>query len=981
MKLCFADTETYSECNLKVHGSARYAEDPSTEIIIVQWAIGDEEPTVWDCTEHGKPQAFIDLLLDPDVMFVWQNGRFDVQVIEKCWGISLPLERCYDTMAQAQEHGLPGSLEKIGQVLGHDEDEAKDKRGRDLIQLFSKPRPANMTLRRATRLTHPTEWLEFLGYSRQDVISMRAVHRDLPNWNYRPGHFEMELFHLDAKINARGVAVDTDLARAAIDAVAVETKRLKQETVDATDGLVSAPSKRDALLTFILAEYGVTLPDMKADTLRRRLEDPDLPDGVKLLLSIRLEATKTSTAKYKALLNAVSADGRLRNMLQFCGAQRTGRWAGRTFQPQNMPRPDMKQAEIDLGIEALKAGTADLVFGNDTMRLTANAVRGCIVAPPGRKLCIADLSNIEGRGLAYLAGEKWKLKAFADFDRGIGADLYKVAYARAFNLSPDAVTKDQRQQGKVMELGCLAGDTPVVTNNGVKAIMAVSQDDLLWDGESWVKHEGVVAKGVKPVVNVDGIELTSDHRVLCGPSWKEASELASNVSTLSQALVTGSESLLYCVASASGAGRAKPTWQKFSALAALRRTPSTPTTSGRGAAHVAIHVQRNNPLTGENTSTGTRTSFLIQTTARGCSIAFPPASTGATTPTTRGTSTTVVVASMCTNPGAMTDGRFWPTSSPLTDGISRLSNWTGETSTKGTNPATCVLSPSGRTTRIDAPCESYNLASPNLRPTFDILNAGPKNRFTVLTDSGALIVHNCGYEGGVAAFLTFAAVYNMDLDELADAVHSTASKESLAAAYGMWDWTVKKGRSTLGLPKNVWVACEVLKASWRTAHAATKQLWADAKDAVASAIQNPGVTFDIGQHLKARRDGAWLRIRLPSGRYLCYLQPKVENDQITYMGVNQYTRQWSRIKTYGGKIIENCTQAFARDVMAYAMPKIEEAGYEIVLSVHDELLTETPDTDEYSHETLASMMATAPPWAQGIPLAAAGFETTRYRKE
>lgn len=712
MKLCFADTETYSECNLKVHGSARYAEDPSTEIIIAQWALGDDEPTVWDCTEHGKPQAFIDLLLDPEVIFVWQNGVFDRQVIAACWGIALPIERCLDTMAKAQEHGLPGSLEKIGQVLGHDEDEAKDKRGRDLINLFSKPRPANMTLRRATRLTHPAEWLEFMGYSRQDVISMRAVYRDLPSWNYKAAHFELDLFHLDAKINARGVAVDTDLARAAIDAVAVETKRLKQETVDATDGLVSAPSKRDALLTFILAEYGVTLPDLKADTLRRRLEDPELPDGVKLLLSIRLEATKTSTAKYKALLNAVSADGRLRNTLQFCGAQRTGRWAGRTFQPQNMPRPDMKQGEIDLGIEALKAGTADLVFGNDTMRLTANAVRGCIVAPPGRKLCIADLSNIEGRGLAYLAGEKWKLKAFADFDASLivdaagkpvldkkgerqfaKPDLYRGSYARSMGVDVNSVGKDQRQQGKVLELAM-------------------------------------------------------------------------------------------------------------------------------------------------------------------------------------------------------------------------------------------------------------------------------------------------GFEGGVASFITFAVVYGMDLDELADAVHSTAPKESLAAAYGMWDWTVKKGRSTLGLPKNVWVACEVLKASWRAAHAATKQLWADAKDAVASAIQNPGVTFDIGQHLKARRDGAWLRIRLPSGRYLCYLQPKVDDaGQITYSGISQYTRQWTRIKTYGGKIVENATQAFARDVMAYAMPKIEQAGYEIVLSVHDELLTEAPDTDQYSHEALASMMATAPPWARGLPLAAAGFETARYRKD
>lgn len=713
MTTLWLDLETFSECDLKAHGTHRYAEHPSTCITVAQWAIDDGEPWVLDCTERRseEPNALTVLhryLRDPSVTVIAHNSAFDRTVLRHCWGIDVPVERWQDTMVKALAHGLPGGLDKIGQVLGHAADEAKDKRGRELIQLFCKPRPKNMALRRATRETHPNEWREFLEYSRQDIVAMRAVHRDLPEWNYRAGHPELALWHLDQRINSRGFAVDLDLASAAITAVAAESHRLKSEIVEATDGLVASASKRDQLLAYILAEHGVNLPDMKADTLRRRMEDPELPEPVKLLLSIRLEATKTSTAKYKALVNATSADGRLRNTLQFAGAQRTARWAGRIFQPQNMRRPDIslvaahfgvsvKDAEkmlpayLDQGVEALKAGFADVVFDN-VMGLCANAVRGCIVAPHGKKLTIADLSNIEGRGLAFLAGEQWKLQAFREYDEGTGPDLYILAYARSFGVDPSAVQKWMRQIGKVMELGL-------------------------------------------------------------------------------------------------------------------------------------------------------------------------------------------------------------------------------------------------------------------------------------------------GYEGGVAAFLTFAAVYNMDLDELADAVHRTASKEALAAAYGMWDWTVKQRRSTLGLPKNVWVACEVLKASWREAHPNTKKLWHAARDAVTSAIENPGVTFDIGQHLKARRDGAWLRIRLPSGRYLCYLQPKVEDGQITYMGVNQYTRQWSRIKTYGGKLIENCTQAFARDILAYNMPAIERAGYEIVLSVHDELLTETPDTDEFNHQALSALMATQPPWAQGIPLAAAGFETYRYRKD
>lgn len=691
MTILWFDCETFSECDLKAHGTHRYAEHPSTEITVAQWAIDDGEPQVFDCTGRHFPAGFEKILRDPTVTIVAHNSMFDRTLLRHCWGIDVPVERWQDTMIKAMAHGLPGSLDKIGQIVGLEADQAKDKRGRELIQLFCKPRPKGHTLRRATRETHPKEWAEFLEYSRQDVVAMRAIDRALPSWNYRAGHAELALWHLDQRINDRGVAVDVTLAEAAIDAVAREQKRLKSEVVEATNGLVASASKRDQLLAFILAEYGVDLPDMKADTLRRRVDDPHLPEGVRLLLSLRLEATKTSTAKYAALVKATSADGRLRNTLQFAGAQRTARWAGRIFQPQNLMRPDMKNNEIEEGIDALKAGCADLFFSN-VMRLSANAVRGCIVAPADKKLVIADLSNIEGRGLAYLAGERWKLKAFAEFDAGIGADLYIRAYAAAFGVPADKVEKWQRQIGKVMELGL-------------------------------------------------------------------------------------------------------------------------------------------------------------------------------------------------------------------------------------------------------------------------------------------------GYEGGVAAFLTFAAVYNMDLNELAGAVYTSAPREALADAQGVWNWAQKKKR-TLGLPERVYVACEVLKKAWREAHPMTCALWKAAGESVRAAIANPGMTFDIGQHLKARRDGAWLRIRLPSGRYLCYINPAVDDDgQITYFGVNQYTRQWGRIKTYGGKLVENATQAFARDVLAYNMPGIEAAGYEIVLSVHDELLTETPDDPAFNADVLGQMMATAPAWARGIPLAAAGFETARYRKE
>lgn len=696
MTILWFDCETYSECDLTVHGTHRYAEHPSTEITVAQWAIDDGEPVVMDCTLNKPgfyPGELHTLFIDPTVTVVAHNSAFDRTLLRHCWGIDVPVDRWQDTMIQAMSHGLPGALDKIGAIMGVGADEAKDKRGRELIRLFCKPQPR--TGKRYTRETHPAEWAEFLEYSRQDIVAMRAIHRRLPKWNYGPGKPELALWHLDQRVNDRGFQADLVLAEGAIAAVAQEQARLKQAMRDATGGEVSGPSKRDDLLAHILMEYGVTLPDMRADTLRRRMEDPELPEGVRLLLAIRLEATKTSTAKYKALVNATSADGRMRNTLQFCGAQRTGRWAGRIFQPQNMPRPSMDGDEIEVGVEALRMGVADQFF-DDVMDVTANAVRGCIIAPPGKKLVIADLSNIEGRGLAYLAGEQWKIQAFRDFDAGTGPDLYKAAYARAFGVDPkfDHKTPEgymARQIGKVMELGL-------------------------------------------------------------------------------------------------------------------------------------------------------------------------------------------------------------------------------------------------------------------------------------------------GYEGGVAAFLTFAAVYRMDLDELAAAVHRTASADALENARGMWEWAQKK-RRTLGLPQNIYVACEVLKRAWRDAHPATTSLWRDVGDAVRQAIQTPGACVTVRQ-LKVQRDGAWLRIRLPSGRYLCYIKPAVDEDgQITYWGVNQYTRQWGKIKTYGGKLVENIVQAWARDVLASSMPAVETAGHEVVLTVHDELITETPDEPEFNASRLAEIMSTPPAWAADCPLAAAGFETYRYRKD
>lgn len=715
MKL-WCDLETYSDTPIK-NGVHKYAE--KSEVLLWLYAIDDGPIEVWDATKDKDMPTALKWAIENADEYWWHNGGMFDRVILKHTNngsyLHLPLHKWRDTMVQAYAHSLPGSLDLLCDICGVDTDKKKLKTGNDLIRLFCMPRPANQKLRRATRETHPKEWAEFIEYGKQDIISMREVHKKLPKWNYPNNTNELALWHLDLAINDRGVQVDTELAEGAILAIDKAQIELRRRTDEMTDGEVNSATQRDKMLAHLLAQYGVELPDMRKATVERRMNDPELPQGLRDLLAVRLEASMTSTSKYQSLMRSVSSDRRLRGTLQFMGAHRTGRWAARNFQPQNLRRPDtvliqkeMRSLEYnknialqynEIGAAAIKNGTADLIFSN-VMGLTGNLVRGAIIAGSGKKLTIADLANIEGRGLAYLAGEDWKLKAFRDYDTVIstdtkgkpirkGPDLYKVAYARSFGVKLETVTDEQRQLGKVQELAL-------------------------------------------------------------------------------------------------------------------------------------------------------------------------------------------------------------------------------------------------------------------------------------------------GYEGGVGAFVTMAITYKMDLDEIAKAVGEADIKPSIRCdALNFWDWAVDEKR-TLGLSKEVFIACDILKRGWRAAHPETVSFWKDVKNNVINAITTPGTTFDC-RKLKMRCDGAWLRIQLPSGRHLCYFSPKFEDDQISYMGVNQISRKFDRLKSYGGKFVENITQGFARDVLAYNMPAIDKAGFPLVLSIHDELLTERADGPD-RHQELESLMTVNLAWSKGLPLAAEGFDTYRYRK-
>lgn len=756
----FLDTETFSGVDLKKVGAYAYAEHPTTEIMICTYAIDEGRVQTWDCTESPTMPRELRKALRrvsrKKAKIVMANGLlFDRLVIREKWGIDLPVCQIEDTMIMAYRHALPGSLDMQCQVLGVDAEHAKDKAGKALIKRFCKPTPKTYKIRRYTRETHPEEWAKFLRYAALDIVAMREVYWRIPDWGNTPK--EDEILLIDQLINDRGFYVDVDLANAAIKAVQAHKEELKEEAWERFGGKLTGndflPILRDIAPAF-------TIHNAQKSTLNDLLEDPDFPDEGKALIEMRLGASSTASTKYNPLVNGLSADGRRRGCLQYGGAKRTLRWAGKGFQPQNLARGEYsddhegkikrREGESDVsfwvrshmltnGINSLLRGTAHWAY--DISKLTASTVRGCIIPAKGKKFVVADYSNVEGRGLAWIAGEKTALMVFKA-DR----DIYCETAGKMFGLDPEYIKanrKDLRQIGKACELGL-------------------------------------------------------------------------------------------------------------------------------------------------------------------------------------------------------------------------------------------------------------------------------------------------GYGGGVAAFLQFAKNLGLDLYAMADVMKGTFPDHIWAAAKRGYEYArineakrppkpgKKDERPTYILPKNVWLTCDAIKRMWREAHPKTVAFWAELEDAVLCAIRNPGKAYWAGANVrpdgrkalkivrtKAKHDptfdeerddpdaaGWWLKIELPSGRIMSYpgialsVTTEIDEDtgkkrtstRIKYQGENQTTRQWGFQYTYGGKLTENIVQALCRDILAWSMPGVEAAGYEIVLSVHDELITEVPDTDDYTTEELCALMCDLPIWAKGFPLAAEGDCMYRYRK-
>lgn len=916
MTTLWLDRETYCDLDLKEVGTYRYADE--AEDLLVAYAIDDEPAKVWDVTDGPCPADLYDALQNADEV-VAHNAQFDKAIHNGPKQAHLPrvaLSRWRCSMAQALSHALPGSLSDLCAVLRVPEDMSKLSEGKKLIQLFTRPQPANRKIARATRLTHPTEWARFIAYAANDIEAMRECVRRMPRWNWDAS--AIEEWHCDQRINERGFQVDQELTAAGARAAVTEKARIAVRFREITGGL--NPGQRDKVKEFVLNTYGLRLDDTKADTFLQLLKQDGLHPEFRELMTLSMASNKTSTAKYAALDPAVQADGRFRGGLQFAGASRTRRWAGRMFQPQNLPSRGLPDSDsVEFYIETLKAGSHDLFF-TDLMRYGAAALRGVVIAPPTKKLDVADLSNIEGRILAWVSGEEWKLKAFREYDAGTGPDLYNVTAVSIIGGDPWKVAKSDRNVfGKVPDLACLGADTQVLTHRGLVRIVDVRKDDLLWDGLEWVNHDGLSDNGVRPVVNVDGIEATPDHLINTQGTWLQAQEHVSSENLLSRALETGSESFRsltsYLVHPAVSA-----LW-KSGAPAVRPPTRSLSGTCATGAPHGATHAPNGPRPTLPNDTGGTQTCVLTSCIVGACSTASLRASTGAAIRTTNRTQTTVVEAFAYMRSGSETGSNSSPTCSPCPGGTSPNWNSTELMSTEATSPATSDLSPESRTGTTNGPSLSCKPECRNSKRVYDLVNAGPRHRFLVRSNSGWLLVHNSGYMGGVAGYQTFAKAYNTRMADHWETIQRQISPALVTKAwenFGKWGY---EGAASLEISEVEWVASETCKLAWRARHPATVKFWYALQDAARNAINEWGRIFEVGPYIKVRcadhRGQKWLVVRLPSGRHITYFDPKLENGKdITYMGEasesGKTTRQWVRVHTHGGKMTGNCLSESAK---------------------------------------------------------------------
>jgi DNA polymerase len=472
------DLETFSSVPIAKAGAQKYIASPDFEILLFAYSLNGAPSVCCDIAQGELlPDWVLDALCDPQCLKHAYNAAFEWGCLSKFMGRQLPPEQWRCTMFHGLYAGYPAGLDTTGRALGLPEDKRKLGTGKALIRYFCvpcTPTKSNGGRRRNLPNHDPARWELFKEYNAQDVTTEMEIERRLslitvPDWLQRQ-------WETDLLINARGVAVDMEMVNGALEIGATVRERLTQEAVRISG--LSNPNSVQQLSAWLEQETGEEVTDLRKDTVAKMIaQAPDIPE-VQRMLEIRQELGKTSTKKYDAIEQAVCPDGRVRGLLQFYGANRTGRWAGRLVQVQNLPRTYTQPLELARNlVKQRKLDNLRLIYGSvpDTL---SQLIRTAFVASDGNVLIDADFSAIEARVISWLAGEQWRLEVFKTHGK-----IYEASASQMFGVPIERIKKGNpeyalRQKGKVAELALgYQGGAGALINMGALD-MGIPEDDL-----------------------------------------------------------------------------------------------------------------------------------------------------------------------------------------------------------------------------------------------------------------------------------------------------------------------------------------------------------------------------------------------------------------------------------------------------------------------------------------------------------------------
>lgn len=476
--LCI-DIETYSEVDLVSCGVYAYAEHPSFEIMLFGYSFDGGPVEVVDFAGGEELPTDIQIALtDPDVLKTAYNANFERVCLTHYLATLMRPEQWRDTKILAAELGLPGSLAEAGAALGLSEDKQKLKEGRELIRYFAKPcKPTKANGRRIRNLPEhdPEKWARYIEYNRQDVVAEMAIAEKCLPYLGKWWESEQKLWVIDQEINDRGVRLDRRLATNAVRLDDQMKYRLVAEAKELTG--MDNPKSPVQIKAWIKQETGLEVESIAKDKVRPLLERVGEAPKVERFLEIRSQLAKTSTAKYSKMLECVCEDSRIRGLTQFYGANRTGRWAGRLVQMQNLPQNKMPDAELEAARGILKAGEFNLfeALFDDPASALSQLIRTAFIPRDGCRFVVADFSAIEARVLAWLAGEEWRLEVFRR-----GGDIYCASASKMFKVPVEkhGVNGHLRQKGKIAELALGYGGAEGALRSMGALDMGIAEEEL-----------------------------------------------------------------------------------------------------------------------------------------------------------------------------------------------------------------------------------------------------------------------------------------------------------------------------------------------------------------------------------------------------------------------------------------------------------------------------------------------------------------------